>query len=277
MKKVLFYLCVSLLLLSALLLSACTDDNTPPAEGSHTVTFLDKDGAVIEAQRVAHLGAATAPVPPFLAGMVFDGWDKSFDSVTEDLTVTALYRKEGTFTVTYFDYSGRKLATESVSVGCDANPPIVPEREGYTFVGWSGSLVNIQANTKVTATYSLCEAKNVFDISYAQKGSVVTLTVSVLGDVCLAGVQGSLALPEGIRNVSLKSLGDAVVNLKDGTVYYVFVSDADVHDDIRLFELQFESEAETLAFALSLGEEDVFDQNEEAVAFTVIGQTVRLK
>lgn len=276
MKKVLFYLCVSLLLLSVLLLSACTD-NTPPAEGAYTVTFLDKDGAVIKTESVAHLGAATAPVPPSVAGMVFDGWDKSFDSVTEDLTVTALYRKEGTFTVTYFDYSGRKLATEYVNAGCDAVPPIVPAREGYTFVGWSGSLENIRANTKVTATYSLCEAKNVFDLSYAQKGSVVTLTVSVLGDVRLAGLQGSLALPEGIRNVSLKSLGDTVVNMKDGNVYYVFVSGTDVCEPIRLFELQFESAEETLAFALSLGEEDVFDQNGDAVAFTVIGQSVRLK
>ena len=103
------------------------------------------------------------------------------------------------------------------------------------------------------------------------------LEESVLGEVRLAGLQGSLALPEGIRNVSLKSLGDTVVNMKDGNVYYVFVSGTDICEPIRLFELQFESAEETLAFALSLGEEDVFDQNGDAVAFTVIGQSVRLK
>ena len=37
--------------------------------------------------------AADAPDAPHIDGYEFAGWDKAFDSVTEDMTVTALYRE----------------------------------------------------------------------------------------------------------------------------------------------------------------------------------------
>lgn len=37
--------------------------------------------------------AADAPDAPHIDGYEFAGWDKTFDSVTEDMTVTALYRE----------------------------------------------------------------------------------------------------------------------------------------------------------------------------------------
>jgi hypothetical protein len=58
---------------------------------TYSVIFLDKEGNPIEKQEVLAGGAAVAPEAPDVEGFHFTGWDKAFDHVTEDLTVTALY------------------------------------------------------------------------------------------------------------------------------------------------------------------------------------------
>ena len=58
---------------------------------TYSVIFLDKEGNPIEKQEVLAGGAAVAPEAPAVEGYHFTGWDKAFDHVTEDLTVTALY------------------------------------------------------------------------------------------------------------------------------------------------------------------------------------------
>ena len=62
------------------------------APATHTVTFVDYDGTVIDTQTVEHGAAATAPTDPTREGYTFTGWDKDFSNVTEDITVTAQYR-----------------------------------------------------------------------------------------------------------------------------------------------------------------------------------------
>ncbi|MGI6582544.1 MAG: Ig-like domain-containing protein, partial [bacterium] len=57
----------------------------------YTVIFLDWDGETLAKERIPHGGSATAPTVPEKEGYTFTGWDKEFDKVTSDLTVTALY------------------------------------------------------------------------------------------------------------------------------------------------------------------------------------------
>ncbi len=66
-----------------------------PAE-RFTVTFKDYDGTVLKTETVKSGEAATAPEVPGREGYTFSGWDKSFDAVTENLTVTAQYTKDET-------------------------------------------------------------------------------------------------------------------------------------------------------------------------------------
>lgn len=58
-----------------------------------TVSFVDKDGGELKDEEVEYGDGATAPDAPHIDGYEFIGWDKAFDSVTEDITVTALYRE----------------------------------------------------------------------------------------------------------------------------------------------------------------------------------------
>ena len=58
---------------------------------TYTVTFVDWDNTVLKTETVEAGKAATAPADPTRAGYTFKGWDKTFDNVTSDLTVTAQY------------------------------------------------------------------------------------------------------------------------------------------------------------------------------------------
>ena len=58
----------------------------------HEVTFVDWTGTALGSQKVNHGFAAVAPIQvPEREGYAFTGWDKAFDSVTEDMTVAAAY------------------------------------------------------------------------------------------------------------------------------------------------------------------------------------------
>ncbi len=75
-------------------ISTITEDITVTAKYSineYTVTFVGQDGTVISEETVIYGQAATAPEAPVVEGYAFTGWDKAFDAVTEDMTVTALY------------------------------------------------------------------------------------------------------------------------------------------------------------------------------------------
>lgn len=58
-----------------------------------TVSFVGKDGGELKEEEVEYGDGTTAPDAPHIDGYEFIGWDKAFDSVTEDITVKALYRE----------------------------------------------------------------------------------------------------------------------------------------------------------------------------------------
>ena len=70
----------------------------------YTVSFVDYDGRVIKTQQVERGNSAKAPSHPNRDGWLFTGWDKNYDNITSDLTVTAKYIQlhSGTDGKTYF-------------------------------------------------------------------------------------------------------------------------------------------------------------------------------
>ena len=58
-----------------------------------TVSFVGSDGGELKEEEVEYGNGATAPDAPHVEGYEFIGWDRKFDSVTEDITVKALYRE----------------------------------------------------------------------------------------------------------------------------------------------------------------------------------------
>jgi len=60
-------------------------------EEAYTVTFLNWNGDELSKQEVPYGSGATAPANPTREGYTFTGWDKGFDYITTNLTVTALF------------------------------------------------------------------------------------------------------------------------------------------------------------------------------------------
>ena len=77
-------------------LSSVADDLTVTAQyqiNTYTVIFLDWDGSLIMAESVEHGHAATPPPAPTREGYTFIGWDADLSSITDYLTVCALYEE----------------------------------------------------------------------------------------------------------------------------------------------------------------------------------------
>ncbi len=112
-------------------------------------------GALV--QTVAQGAAATAPTVSGITGWIFTGWDKTFNNITADTTVTAQY--SATYTVT-FDLAGKGTRSgggalvQTVAQGAAATAPTVSAITGWIFTGWDKTFNNITADTTVTAQYS---------------------------------------------------------------------------------------------------------------------------
>ncbi len=144
--------------------------------GPFTVTFRDLDGTILKTETVERAGAATAPDAPSRPGYTFTGWDRPFDFITEDLTVTATYEQLGTFTVTFLDHNQTELKVETVYAGGSAAAPADPTRENHTFIGWDKAFNNVTENITVTAQY---RENDKFSVQFVDHDGSVLKTESV--------------------------------------------------------------------------------------------------
>ncbi|MBQ1685378.1 MAG: S8 family serine peptidase [Clostridia bacterium] len=152
--------------------SNVTSDLTVTAQytiNTYTVTFRDWDGTVLKVQTVEYGGDATPPADPVREGYTFTGWSGDYTNVTFDKNITAMY-EINRYTVTFVDWNGAVLKTETVVYGGFATAPDDPVREGYTFIGWDVDFSVVTSDLTVTALYE-------------ENGPSVTL----LGDVDLDG------------------------------------------------------------------------------------------
>lgn len=78
----------------------------------------------------------------------------TFSNVTSDHTIEAVFETAPTYTVTFKDYDGSIIDTQTVPSGGSATPPPNPTRDGYTFSGWSGNYTNVTADVDIIAQYT---------------------------------------------------------------------------------------------------------------------------
>lgn len=136
--------------------SSASNKITVTAQKPRTVIFKDYDGTVLTTQSVGYGKSATPPKEnPTREGYSFAGWDKSYNNVTQDLTITATY-KINTYTVKFTDKDGNILSTQKVEYLKDAVEPEdknVPA--GYEFLGWnSKDYLSVKSNVTVQGIYS---------------------------------------------------------------------------------------------------------------------------
>ena len=200
---------------------------------TYSVTFKDYDGTVLKQQTgILAGGFATAPATPTRTGYTFSGWDKSYSNVAEDLVVTATYTIN-TYTVTFKNWNGDVLSTQTVDYGAGATEPTVPAREGYEFIGWDKTFNNVMSDMIIVAQYEELSTPVAPSITVpdnatqtvALNENIEDITFEVDNTNAVISVTG---LPDG---VTYEQLGNTVVisgkPTESGTFTYVVKAEAD--------------------------------------------------
>ncbi len=243
---------------------------------TYTVVFKDADGNVFKTETVVSGKDATPPTDPTKNDHKFTGWNGDYTNVTQNLEIIANFVPKGFVEVTFVDYNGLYLGKAQTKEGGSVTAPVTPTRDGYTFKGWSSSLSNITANKTVTAQYNLISAANVFDIAYKVSGNTVTVTLSLAGNVCLAGFEGSLSFEGMTATAVTANSANVLANLKsDGTVSVAYTSATNVTKGETVLTVALTKNAANGKATLTL--KDCFDQNFDAVAYKIIGENMKLE
>ena len=143
---------------------------TTVAVAQYTVEYY-VDGELYNTQLVFEGANAIVPETPTKAGHTFSGWNNDGTNITADTRIDGTFTAD-TFTVTFKDWDGTVLSTQTVEYGAAAEAPADPTREGYTFTGWDvADFSNITGDLTITAQYDVNSHTVNFVFDGEDKGS----------------------------------------------------------------------------------------------------------
>ncbi|MBP5514298.1 MAG: InlB B-repeat-containing protein [Bacteroidaceae bacterium] len=120
------------------------------------------------------IGPMISPIPLVLTGKITD--DKVYVNIDIDMMATLgqiIHVEFGqdikpSYTVTYA-IDGETIATEQVEEGGTVTLPEAPEKEGYTFAGWTGVPETVTNDVTITGSYNI----NHYTVTYVIDGTTV--------------------------------------------------------------------------------------------------------
>lgn len=105
----------------------------------HLLTFKDYDKSDIKKDSVEFKSTIERPEDPVREGYTFTGWSDKDSIVTmpdKNVTITAKY-EVNTYVMSFRTDAGEKISSKSYAFGAKVTEPSIPEREGYTIIGWN--------------------------------------------------------------------------------------------------------------------------------------------
>ncbi|GIP54062.1 InlB B-repeat-containing protein [Paenibacillus vini] len=114
--------------------------------------------------------------------------DKEPNRATYDVWLLR-HSQAASYEVTFEDWDGTVLKTETVNRGEDATAPAAPSRTGYTFTGWDVGFTNVTSALTVKAQYKVNQYTVSFD---SNAGSLVTAITADFGSKIVAPAQPTL-------------------------------------------------------------------------------------
>ena len=101
----------------------------------YTITYM-VDGETIKSESLPEGSPITLPEEPTKEGHTFSGWSNVPETMpAEDIVISGSFTVNS-YTITYMA-DGETYQTQQVKYGADVEPIAEPEKEGYTFSGWS--------------------------------------------------------------------------------------------------------------------------------------------
>lgn len=157
----------------------------------NTITFVKDDGTVLSVQKVKYGGSAKAPMNVTKTGYTFSSWEGTYQNVTDDATVTAVFTKNK-YKVTFAETDGTKIGTvqtvayDEAATAPSENDLHIPE--GYKLKGWSESFDHVTSDMTIYPIYTWGDEE-------------LPLAISASEDSCVANSsKGIYVLNFGIIN-----------------------------------------------------------------------------
>ena len=193
------------------------------------------------------------------------------------------------FTVTFKDYDGRVLSTQTVEKGKNATAPSPVSREGYVFVGWSVSFDNVQKDLTVTAMYlalsdSPCFVVERVSAKPGQKN--VAVTVAVKNNPGIAAIALDIMFDKSNLTLIGFTYNASVLNGVSTTSYsasastpclYMVNGTQNISGDFTFATLYFDIPAKasgTYPISLVYDPDNVYNLAEENIPFEVINGSI---
>ncbi len=149
---------------------------------THIVTIVIDGEETI--QEVPHGGNAVQPEDPVIEGYTFIGWDRSFENITEDVVITALFNEnlqsDSDIFHTVTIVIGNNITTQIVPHGQSADLPSNIEVAGYVFRGWDKDFSNITSDITITA---ILEKTITHTVTFVVEGQTYTAQAEHNGSV----------------------------------------------------------------------------------------------
>ncbi|NLB51894.1 MAG: cadherin-like domain-containing protein, partial [Syntrophomonadaceae bacterium] len=173
------------------------------ATAQYTLKYAAGSGGSITgntAQTVSYGGSGTEVSAVADQGYHFVQWSdgktnaaRTDTNVTGNINVTAIFAINQ-YTVTFKNWNGTVLKTETVNHGSAATAPQVPERDGYTFTGWDRSFSNVTSDITVTAVFEIKNYNVIYHANGATSGTVpASSSHQYMSTVTVAANSGNLA------------------------------------------------------------------------------------
>jgi hypothetical protein len=149
-------------------------------------------------QAVNHGNSAIEPTITPNEGWLFTGWDKSFDNITADTSITAQYSRV-TCAVTFIEGENGTISgttVQTVNYGDSTEAVTAVPNTGYHFLNWTGDLTatdnpltisNVTSNMTITANFAIDIPYTVTFVEGAN-GTITGSKVQIVnhGDSCEA-------------------------------------------------------------------------------------------
>ncbi len=183
------------------------------------------------------------------------------------------------YNVTFQDFDGTVLKTESVEEGKAATAPSDPLREGYAFIGWNKDFTSIVKDTVVTAEYLRITdtAIKVDTVTVVDDNKTVEVKVSVTNNPGILGMvfsvnydDGALKLIDCQNGVALSALAfQEPSRLVSGCNFVWYGSETgEVMDGemlILTFEIADDTSPGTYPITISWDDRGIYDSNSDIV------------